>query len=82
MTASSRREFLESAAAGAVVAGIVGRASAAAAQGTGKKIKPAATDVFLVIDVQNCFVPGGTLPVKEGDQIVPLINRLAKGFRT
>lgn len=81
MTASNRREFLESAAAGAVVAGIVGRASAAAAQGTGKKIKPAATDVFLVIDVQNCFVPGGTLPVKEGDQIVPLINRLAKGFQ-
>ena len=37
-------------------------------------------DVLLVVDVQNGFVPGGTLPVKEGDQIVPLINRLAKAF--
>lgn len=38
-------------------------------------------DVLIVIDVQNCFVPGGSLAVKEGDQIVPLINRLAKSFR-
>src|SRR5271168_3551501 len=35
---------------------------------------------LLVIDVQNCFLPGGSLAVKEGDQIVPIINRLAKGF--
>jgi nicotinamidase/pyrazinamidase len=35
---------------------------------------------LLVIDVQNCFLPGGSLAVKEGDQIVPVINRLAKGF--
>ena len=44
------------------------------------KIKPGAQDVLLVVDVQNCFVPGGTLPVAGGDQIVPLINRLAKAF--
>ena len=37
-------------------------------------------DVLLVVDVQNGFVPGGNLPVKEGDQIVPLINRLARAF--
>jgi nicotinamidase/pyrazinamidase len=36
------------------------------------------SDVFVVIDVQNCFVPGGSLAVKGGDEIVPLINRLAK----
>src|SRR6185312_11819686 len=35
---------------------------------------------LLVIDVQNCFLPGGSLAVKEGDQVVPVINRLAKGF--
>ena len=81
MSASSRREFVKGAAAGAAVAGIAARASVAAAQGTGKKLKPSATDVLLVVDVQNCFVPGGTLPVKEGDKIVPLINRLAKGFQ-
>jgi nicotinamidase/pyrazinamidase len=39
------------------------------------------SDVFIVIDVQNCFVPGGSLAVKDGDQIVPLINKLAKSFR-
>jgi nicotinamidase/pyrazinamidase len=39
------------------------------------------SDVFVVIDVQNCFMPGGSLAVKEGDQIVPLINRLAKSFK-
>ncbi|WP_336354836.1 bifunctional nicotinamidase/pyrazinamidase [Pseudomonas granadensis] len=35
---------------------------------------------LLVIDVQNDFVPGGQLPVPEGDLIVPLINRLARQF--
>ena len=35
---------------------------------------------LLVIDVQNCFLPGGSLAVKDGDQVVPAINRLAKGF--
>lgn len=35
---------------------------------------------LLVIDVQNDFIPGGQLPVPEGDLIVPLINRLARQF--
>jgi nicotinamidase/pyrazinamidase len=35
---------------------------------------------LLVIDVQNDFIPGGQLPVPEGDLIVPLINRLACQF--
>jgi nicotinamidase/pyrazinamidase len=73
MTAWDRRDFLKTAAA-AVVAGL---AAPARAQG---KIRPGSQDVLLVVDVQNCFVPGGTLPVKEGDVIVPLINRLAKAF--
>ena len=38
------------------------------------------SDVFVVVDVQNCFVPGGSLAVKGGDEIVPLVNRLAKSF--
>jgi nicotinamidase/pyrazinamidase len=38
------------------------------------------TSALLVIDVQNCFLPGGSLAVKEGDQVVPIINKLAKGF--
>ena len=33
--------------------------------------------VLLVIDVQNDFCPGGLLAVNGGDEIVPLINKLA-----
>src|ERR1041385_1890585 len=35
---------------------------------------------LLVIDVQNCFLPGGSLAVKDGEQVVPVINKLAKAF--
>ncbi len=38
------------------------------------------TDALIVIDVQNCFIPGGSLAVKEGDAIVPVINAMAKKF--
>jgi nicotinamidase/pyrazinamidase len=41
-------------------------------------LKP--TDALLVIDVQNCFVPGGSLAVKDGAAIVPVINTVAKSF--
>jgi nicotinamidase/pyrazinamidase len=43
-------------------------------------MKPTGEDVLLVVDVQNCFVPGGNLPVKDGDKVVPVINRLAPAF--
>src|SRR5882724_6652367 len=43
-------------------------------------IKPDETSALLVIDVQNCFLPGGSLAVKDGEQVVPVINRIAKGF--
>ena len=36
---------------------------------------------LLVIDVQNDFIPGGSLPVPGGEQIVPLINHLARQFQ-
>jgi nicotinamidase/pyrazinamidase len=36
--------------------------------------------VLIVVDVQNCFLPGGSLEVKDGDRIVPIINRIAKKF--
>ncbi|MFO8029378.1 MAG: bifunctional nicotinamidase/pyrazinamidase [Cyclonatronaceae bacterium] len=35
---------------------------------------------LLVVDVQNDFCPGGALAVPEGDQVVPLINRLTGHF--
>src|ERR1041385_6274500 len=36
---------------------------------------------LLVVDVQNCFLPGGSLAVKDGDQVIPVINRLAPAFQ-
>ncbi len=38
-------------------------------------------DVLIVVDVQNDFCPGGALPVPRGDEVVPIINRLAARFR-
>ena len=74
---ATRRKLIMGAGAGAVVlASGVGLRSALAAG----RIKPTDQDALLVIDVQNCFVPGGSLAVKEGDQIVPLINQIAKSF--
>jgi nicotinamidase/pyrazinamidase len=37
-------------------------------------------DVLLVVDVQNDFCPGGNLAVPRGDEVVPLLNRLATRF--
>ena len=45
------------------------------------KIKPEADSVLIVVDVQNCFMPGGSLAVKRGDEVVPIINKLAQSFQ-
>ena len=42
--------------------------------------KPGEHDLLLVVDVQNDFCPGGALAVPDGDQVVPLLNRLAQAF--
>jgi nicotinamidase/pyrazinamidase len=39
------------------------------------------SDVLIAIDVQNDFCPGGALAVPQGDEIVPIVNRLAPQFR-
>jgi nicotinamidase/pyrazinamidase len=75
---TNRRQFLGGAVSGIVAAGAGTRRSWA--QEGRARIKPGGRDVLLVVDVQNDFIPGGALPVKEGDLIVPLINRLAGGF--
>ena len=43
-------------------------------------MKPGQQDVLLVVDVQNGFMPGGHLAVGGGDEVVPVINRLARAF--
>lgn len=35
---------------------------------------------LVIVDVQNDFIPGGALAVPRGDEVVPVINRLAMHF--
>jgi len=41
---------------------------------------PGERDVLLIVDVQNDFCPSGALAVPNGDEIVPVVNRLARRF--
>jgi nicotinamidase/pyrazinamidase len=70
----SRRRLLLSA-GGMAIASTVPSALAAPA-----KLKPGANSALIVVDVQNCFLPGGSLAVNKGDEIVPLINTIAAKF--
>jgi nicotinamidase/pyrazinamidase len=38
------------------------------------------SDVLLVVDVQNGFLPGGGLAVGQGHAVIPVINRVAQSF--
>ena len=40
----------------------------------------AASDIFLVVDVQNDFCPGGLFPVPDGAEVLAPINRIARQF--
>ncbi|MCU0869572.1 MAG: bifunctional nicotinamidase/pyrazinamidase [Burkholderiales bacterium] len=78
MSASTdRRRFLQLASGFGLAAGTGALAPAVAAPSA---IAPTAHDALVVIDVQKCFVPGGSLAVTDGDAVVPVINALAKKF--
>lgn len=71
-----RRSFvfgIGSAGAGLFLLGAASRVRAA-------PVKPDAKSALIVIDVQNCFVTGGTLAVKGGEEVVPIINKIAPAF--
>jgi nicotinamidase/pyrazinamidase len=36
--------------------------------------------VLVLVDIQNDFLPGGSLAVPEGDQIIPIINHVQNQF--
>ncbi len=38
------------------------------------------TDALIIVDVQNDFLPGGSLAVASGDQIVPVLNDYIERF--
>ncbi len=40
------------------------------------------SDAFLITDMQLDFLPGGSLPVAGGDEIIPFINKYIKLFDT
>ena len=45
-----------------------------------KLIIPGDTDILLIVDLQNDFCAGGALAVPGGDEIVPIINKIAGHF--
>src|SRR5882757_2847112 len=71
----SRREFVALGAA-AVAAGAITQPARAQTMA----IQLSSDDVFIVVDVQNDFLPGGALAVKKGDEVIAPINALAKKF--
>jgi len=62
-------------------AAVVAAAGARGAEAQPTSLRPGFDDALLVIDVQNCFMPGGSLAVPRGDEVVPVVNALAPGFR-
>jgi nicotinamidase/pyrazinamidase len=44
------------------------------------RVVPQSTDALVVVDVQYDFLPGGSLAVAGGDEIIPLINQLGSKF--
>jgi nicotinamidase/pyrazinamidase len=45
------------------------------------KISAGATSVLIVVDVQGCFLGRGTLAVPHGEDVVPVINKIAPAFQ-
>jgi nicotinamidase/pyrazinamidase len=72
----NRRAALYSLCGGALWA-----ASCVASRAMQRRIKPGPAGALIVVDVQNCFVKGGTLAVEHGDDVVPVINRIAPAFQ-
>ena len=71
-----RRNILRSAAAFGLAGGLGLPLFAAT-----RRIEPGSDAALIVVDVQNCFIDGGTLPVKGGSDVVPVINQLAGAFQ-
>lgn len=45
-----------------------------------KKIDLAEGDALVIVDPQNDFLPGGSLPVPEGEQVIPVLNGYIEQF--
>ncbi|WP_438390547.1 bifunctional nicotinamidase/pyrazinamidase [Caballeronia sp. DA-9] len=82
MAENHRRMLIKSAAAFGLVHlfGLGSLNALAAAAASARAIRPDSKSALIVVDVQNCFIDGGTLPVKGGADVVPVINELAGKF--
>ena len=45
-----------------------------------KTIVVGESDAILITDIQNDFLPGGALPVADGNEIIPVLNVYASRF--
>jgi nicotinamidase/pyrazinamidase len=81
MEVTTRRELLAFSIGTGIALTLGGEAWAAAATKAAGPIAPGPKDVLIVVDVQNCFTKGGSLAVPNGDDIVPMVNGLAKAFK-
>ena len=43
-------------------------------------VTPGRDSALIIVDVQKDFCPGGALAVREGGQVVPVLNRYAESF--
>ena len=43
--------------------------------------RPHPGDALIIVDVQKDFLPGGSLPVAAGDEVIPPLNEYARRFR-
>ena len=46
-----------------------------------REVNVNSSDALIIVDMQNDFMPGGALPVEEGDQIIEDINKIADLFK-
>ena len=74
----NRRSALQTLSAAGIL-WVCSRAGSAGARAS--RIKPDAASALIVVDVQTCFVAGGTLAVQHGEDVVPVINKIAPAFQ-
>jgi nicotinamidase/pyrazinamidase len=77
MTSLNRRATVFGMGSICLVGSLVSMTKTGLAAGT---VKVDDKSALIVVDVQNCFLPGGSLAVKDGEQVIPVINRIAKDF--
>lgn len=78
--ALNRRDALALAGAATAAATAVVGLTGSVALAQSARIAPTATDALIVVDVQNDFLPGGSLAVPRGDEVIAPINALCERF--